>query len=144
MRKYNLLFYLALLPMVSFAQAKIGYSYDAAGNRVKREIVMPSPKAMTRQQHLNSENQSFSDMVRDHSIKISPNPTKGALEISITGLREADVCSISVYTLQGVQILTAGVRTDHIGIDISNQPAGTYLLKITINNNSTTWKIIKK
>lgn len=38
MRKYNLLFYLVLLPMVSFAQAKIGYSYDVAGNRVKREI----------------------------------------------------------------------------------------------------------
>lgn len=46
MRKFHLLFYLALLPVVSSAQDRIGYSYDASGNRVKREIVMPVPKAM--------------------------------------------------------------------------------------------------
>jgi hypothetical protein len=144
MRKYYVLVLFALLPLTSLAQAKIGYSYDAAGNRVKREIVMSPRRAMTRQQNQKLENQSFSDMVRDHSIKIYPNPTEGALKISILGLKEADVCSIGVYTLQGSQILTEDVTSGNIGIDISNQPAGIYLLKIAINNNSTTWKIIKK
>ena len=51
MKKYYLLFYLALLPVVSSAQDRIGYSYDASGNRVKREIVMPVPKAMAKQQN---------------------------------------------------------------------------------------------
>ena len=36
------------------------------------------------------------------------------------------------------------VKTDNIDINISDQPTGIYLLRITINNNSTTWKIIKK
>ncbi|MCI7284887.1 MAG: T9SS type A sorting domain-containing protein [Prevotella sp.] len=40
--------------------------------------------------------------------------------------------------------MTENVRTGHVDIDISNHPAGVYLLRITINNHSTTWKIIKK
>ena len=50
MKKIYLLPILALLPLVSSAQGTIGYSYDAAGNRVTREIVMPVPKAMAKQQ----------------------------------------------------------------------------------------------
>ncbi|WP_257998968.1 T9SS type A sorting domain-containing protein [Hoylesella buccalis] len=144
MRKFHLLFYLALLPVVSSAQGRIGYSYDASGNRVKREIVMPIPKAMAKQQNFSSDNQSFSDMLRDHSIKIYPNPTKGALRICVSGLKGTDKCSLDVYTTQGVQILAKKIETDNIDINISNQPNGVYLLQITINGKSTTWKIVKK
>lgn len=144
MRKYSLLICLALVPIISSAQVKIGYSYDAAGNRVKREIVMSAPKAMARQQTYSSENKSFSDMVRDHSIKIYPNPTDGNLKISIQGLKETDVCSMDVYTVQGSQVLSENISTNIADVNISNQPAGIYLLKITINDISTTWKIVKK
>lgn len=144
MRKFYLLFYLALLPVVSSAQGRIEYSYDASGNRVKREIVMPVPKAIAKQQNFSPEDQSFSDMLHNHSIKIYPNPTEGALKICISGLKGTDKCSLEVYTFQGSQILRENVKTDNIDINISNQPIGIYLLRITINNNSTTWKIIKK
>jgi hypothetical protein len=144
MRKFYLLFYLALLPVVSSAQGRIGYSYDASGNRVKREIVIPVPKAMAKQQNFSPEDQSFSDMLRDHSIKIYPNPTEGALKICISGLKGTDKCYLEVYTSQGAQILGENVKTDNIDINISNHPAGIYLLKITIDKNSTTWKIIKR
>lgn len=40
--------------------------------------------------------------------------------------------------------MTDDMRTDNFDIDISSQPTGIYLLRITINNSSTTWKIIKK
>lgn len=144
MRSFYLLFYLAMLPDVSSAQGRIGYSYDGSGNRVKREIVMPVAKAMAKQQRFASDDQSFSDMVRDHSFKIYPNPTEGALRVCISGLKETDKCTLEVYTPQGIQILTEEVKTDNIGIDISNQPHGVYLLQITINEKSTTWKIVKR
>ena len=144
MRKFYLSFYLALLPVISSAQDRIEYNYDASGNRVKREIVMPGPKAMAKQQNFSSDNQSFSDMLRDHSIKIYPNPTKGALRICISGLKGTDKCSLEVYTTLGVQILTKKVEADNIDINISNQPNGVYLLQITINGQSTTWKIVKQ
>ena len=135
---------LTLLPVVSSAQGRIGYSYDAAGNRVKRQIIMPVPKTMAKQQNFSSDNQSFSDMLHDHSIKIYPNPTKGALRICISGLKGTDKCSLEVYTTLGVQILAKKIETDNIDINISNQPNGVYLLQITINGKTTTWKIVKK
>ena len=144
MRKIHLMFYMALLPVVSSAQDRIGYSYDASGNRIKREIVMQVPKAMAKQQNFFSDNQSFSDMLHDHSIKIYPNPTKGALRICISGLKGTDKCSLEVYTTLGVQILVKKVDTDNFDIDISNQPNGVYLLRITINETATTRKIVKQ
>jgi hypothetical protein len=144
MKKIYLLPILALLPLVSSAQGTIGYSYDAAGNRVKREIVVPVPKAMAKQQTFAADGQAFTDMLRDHTVKIYPNPTEGALQVSISGLTGTDKCSLGVYTSQGAQVLTENVKSDHVDIDISNHPAGVYLLRITINNHSTTWKIIKK
>ena len=144
MKKYYLLFYLALLPVVSSAQDRIGYSYDASGNRVKREIVMPVPKAMAKQQNFSSDNQCYSDMIRLHSKINYPNPTIGAFLIFISGLNGTYLCPLLVYTTLGVQILAKKIETDNIDINISNQPNGVYLLQITINGKSTTWKIVKK
>ena len=103
---------LTLLPVVSSAQGRIGYSYDAAGNRVKRQIIMPVPKTMAKQQNFSSDNQSFSDMLCDHSVKIYPNLSKGVLKICIFGLKDSDKCSLGVYTTQGVQILAKKIKTD--------------------------------
>lgn len=135
---------LTLLPVVSSAQGRIGYSYDAAGNRVKRQIIMPVPKTMAKQQNFSSDNQSFSDKLCDHSVKIYPNLSKGVLKICIFGLKDSDKCSLGVYTTQGVQILAKKIKTDNTDVDISNQPNGVYLLQIAINGKSTTWKIVKK
>ena len=52
--------------------------------------------------------------------------------------------ALEVYTTLGVQILARKVETDNIDINISNQPNGIYLLHITINGQSTTWKIVKQ
>ena len=144
MKHIYLMGFLAMLPVMSSAQNKIGYSYDAAGNRVKREIVMSYQQAMSKQQTFPIEEPSFSDNLQGHSVKIYPNPTEGVLKISIIGLKDSEDCSLEVCTSQGIQIMTEKVRTDNIFLNISNQPAGIYLLSITINKNSTTWKIIKK
>lgn len=144
MRAIYLFLYLALVPAVSFAQGRIGYGYDASGNRVKREIVMPVQKNMAKQQNYSIENHRFSDMLRDHSIKIFPNLTNESLNICTSGLKETDESFLEVYTSRGMQVLKKSIETDNIDISISNLPTGIYLLKITINDDATTWKIIKK
>ncbi len=82
--------------------------------------------------------------LEDYNIKIYPNPTHGFLKVSISGLKSTDKCSMCLYTTQGTQIITNNVNKDGFEINISNQPIGIYLLRITINNNSTIWKIVKK
>ncbi len=142
MRKFHLLFYLALLPVVSSAQDRIGYSYDASGNRIKREIIMQPPKA--KQQTFETEGQVFSDMLQEHDVKIYPNPTDGIMKVRISGIKNTDKCSLAIYTMRGDRVMLDERQQYNFDVNISNQPAGTYLLRITINNQSTTWKIIKK
>lgn len=142
MRKFHLLFCLALLPVVSSAQDRIGYSYDASGNRIKREIIMQPSKA--KQQTFETERQVFSDMLQEHDVKIYPNPTDGILKVRISGIKNTDKCSLAIYTMRGDRVILDERQQYNFDVNISNQPAGTYLLRITINNQSTTWKIIKK
>lgn len=114
-----------------------------AGNRIKREIVMSASRAMAKKQSFESQD-FFSERLREHSVKIYPNPTQGNLKISISGLDNSDKCHLGVYSTQGTQILAFDVNSDNANVDISNQPNGVYLLQITVNGKSTTWKIIKK
>lgn len=144
MRNICILLFLVLLPVVSSAQGKIGYTYDVAGNRVKREIVMQASRSMAKQQTGFSTAQTFSEKLRDHTVKLSSNPAAGTLTLNISGLKSTDQCSLEVFTPQGIHILTEDVRSDNTEINISSQPPGVYLLRITVNGKPTTWKITKK
>ena len=145
MKKIYLYFSLMLFPAFTFAQSKIGYAYDMAGNRIKREIVMSASPAMANRQSFESQ-YFYSESLIEHSVKIYPNPTQGNLKVSIPGLASSDKCHMGVYSVQGTQILAFDVSSEsaNVDMDINNQPNGVYLLQITINEESTTWKIIKK
>ena len=133
MKKIYLCLSFLILPIVSLAQSKIGYAYDMAGNRTKREIVIYSLGAMAKKQYSNSQDDS-SEKLREHFVKINPNPTLGNLKIGISNLKNDDKCYLELYSVQGVQILAFDVNSDNIDLDISNQSNGVYLLKITISN----------
>ena len=70
MKDLHTFLFILLVPSLSYAQDRIAYNYDVAGNRVKREIVMLNSKAMAKQQIFSQEEQSLSEVVNDKSIKI--------------------------------------------------------------------------
>lgn len=143
-KRISLLSCLVLWAVLSFAQSRIGFAYDAAGNRVKREIVLAVPQMMANQGAFAVGNRSFTDTMQGHSIKILSNAVEEILKISISGLQSTDRCSLAVCTYQGIVLLMEKIRGEVITINISSQPAGVYLLRITLNNHTTTWKIVKK
>lgn len=118
MRKFHLLFCLALLPVVSSAQDRIGYSYDASGNRIKREIIMQPSKA--KQQTFETERQVFSDMLQEHDVKIYPNPTDGILKVRISGIKNTDKCSLAIYTMRGDRVMLDERQQYNFDVNISN------------------------
>ena len=133
---------LLLFPLLCHAQGSVGYSYDAAGNRISRTIILN--RNMAKKQARTLKDKDYTDILSQRNISISPNPTKGMVEITITGLRESDDCAMSVYTLKGQTLKTLSVSSELTTIDLSGQPDGIYLLDITINGEKTSWKIIKK
>lgn len=133
---------LLLFPLLCHAQGSVGYSYDAAGNRISRTIILT--RNLAKKQARTVKDKEYTDILSQRNISISPNPTKGMVKITITGLRESDDCTMSVYTLNGQTLKTLSVSGEVTTIDLSGQPDGIYLIDITINGEKTSWKIIKK
>lgn len=127
------------MPCVISAQS-VNYSYDIAGNRIKREIVMKT-RALQQEE---STTECYSDMLSERTIRIYPNPTKGKLRVEIAGYENSDQSVLRIFNVSGQQILSTHVTSSWTEVDISSQTNGIYILHLSLNSKETTWKIIKK
>ena len=135
------------------SQNQVTFGYDLSGNRISRVIKLTSLLRSTEEtnEELNEESteepvvqEIHSEMLKDFSVLIYPNPTKGELTVKIQGLSEEKTANLRLYSAVGSLILqkTGVYDTEHL--NISNQPSGIYVLKIISGDSSTDWKIIKE
>lgn len=121
-------------------QNVVRYSYDATGNRIKKEIVLSKEKM----NESDTDEQSYSDMLDKHDIQIYPNPTEGDLTINISNMNSSNQVSIMLYEVNGSLVKQQKVENGQTRMDIRDKVAGIYMMQINIDGKSTTWKIIKK
>lgn len=124
---------------VIFAQ-NVKFTYDNAGNRIMREIVL-NTKSLQQEE---PTKMYYSDMISERNIRIYPNPTKGRLKVEITGYEDSDQCILRVFNLSGHTILSTQATSSWTELDIGSQINGIYILHISLNNQETIWKIIKQ
>ena len=138
MNRKALAFMFAVVMSCMATVGQISYSYDLAGNRVKREIVMSSLAPR------NTKATGFTEVLAKKNIRIYPNPTKGHLKVEVMGYEAADNCLLQLFNAVGAQIINRKATLPFTEINITNQPNGIYFLQITLNGENTKWKIIKK
>ena len=80
----------------------------------------------------------------DQSIFVFPNPTQGELFVQMLDGNNADV-RISVYDMEGKIVLQSVENgdTNPISLDVSQLPAGAYLLQTTDTENQQMLKFVK-
>ena len=139
MRKTLVMLLIAAVPLIAFSQSKLHYSYDNAGNRIKREIVVKT-KSLPDE----SDPEYYSEMLSEKNIRIYPNPTEGHLKVEIVGWNNSDRGIIQLFNAVGQLILNEQVSSSFTELDISSRTNGFYVLHITLNGKETSWKIIKK
>lgn len=142
MRMKILLFLFLSIVMVGLlhSQNVVTYAYDAAGNRVKREIILATKSAAA-----NTEEPFFMEEISQRTIKIYPNPTDGLLKVEIENTDGIKNCTIMISAMNtGKQVKKVKATLPVTDIDISNQPFGVYVMLIDIDGEYTSWKIIKK
>lgn len=108
---------------------------DASGNKIRKEIVLT--------QSNNTTSQSFSDEIANQKITITPNPTKKQVVIEIPETSSGISENMIIVNLRGQTISKRTGNQKQINLDVSNEPAGTYILHININGETSSWKIIK-
>lgn len=117
------------------------YSYDAAGNRIKKEIILSQQDASSKYV---SKSNLFSDKLCDKTVYIHPNPTSGVLKVEITGYDNSDSGALHVFNLAGQHLFNLNITSAFTQLDISEQPKGIYILQLELNGESSIWKIIKE
>jgi hypothetical protein len=142
-------FIVCCLPGICYSQTiDYTYGYDASGNRIsrtfiyKRSAIIPKDTLYSANPKT-KESAAVNEMIGNTGITIYPNPTRGLLTVNIP-LTENDIARVSLYDLQGKLLMdykNSGTTTE---IDLAGLPTGVYLLRIFLNGQPATWKIIKQ
>ncbi len=141
----------------TLAQTTIYYSYDNAGNRTYRgTIPMPTLKsakvdstelALLNQQsdpQAGKKKEVFEDKLGEQKILIYPNPTQGELRVDITGFDLSVESSITIYNPSGKLIAKKGPLSGSDVMNISTYPNGIYIMRVSIGDKMSEWKILKE
>ena len=127
----------------AYAQNKIKYTYDSAGNRLSRqkEIVVQTRGVLSDDE---GEPSIYEEKLSETKVTIYPNPTRGMLKVDISGVEKFENARISLYDLTGKLLQQwAGISQSNT-IDLSERTPGMYIMQVAYNGKISSWKIIKE
>ena len=126
------------------AQNAIYYSYDENGNRLTRCITLKKGAIADSDYIEEPKKESFKDEIGEAMVLLYPNPTKGNLEIAVTGATPEAIIEYAVYAASGAIIKKQTVSDHLFNVDFTNHPSGIYILKLSVAGKTSEWKIIKE
>jgi len=69
-----------------------------------------------------------------------PNPTDGILNLNSI----ENIDDVAIYNLLGQQVLNQTIRATSVELNVSNLTVGAYIMKVSVNGQIGTYKIIKR
>jgi hypothetical protein len=115
-----------MINLSSFAQTEVQYTYDAAGNRIKREAF--STWIITNDTPQEATEDTFNANI---DISAHPNPTNDDVYIAVTfeGIDEQDV-TMHLYDVSGKILLSSDGKSANYRFNLSSLPRGIYLVHV--------------
>lgn len=136
---------------------RIRYVYDDSGNRTDRFriLIASAPQNAIRQMSATGaawtetdfeepEDEPADDLLREWKITVYPNPTRGNLQVDVTGNEIPQGSMMELYGVNGNMLLRFNTVSANNFLDISRYPAGIYFMRIILGKEASIWKIIKE
>ncbi|MBX7182925.1 MAG: T9SS type A sorting domain-containing protein [Bacteroidia bacterium] len=127
----------------SYCPPAIKYSYDAAGNRIQRNVY-PSCRL---EDNGESNNYPGSDSLnyanqQGFEIKLFPNPTNGQMQAEATvGFMELEGKAVYIQTMKGELLHKQEIKESSFTLDFTTYSPGYYIVRILANGYSKNWKV---
>ena len=145
--KYVMIFLMGLLCLVSsnevFSQHCFKISYDKNGNRVSfiaKECDKYERGSADVEETLDVLEENPDDEMED--LFVYPNPSNGRFQIELKGAECDDLVEVYVYNNKGI-LITSQKFVETICVDISDYPAGVYLLRIIRDKGERSEIVVK-
>jgi len=151
MKRRIIFLVLCVITLVANAQKTYTtvFSYDNAGNRIKRKVCV-STYTISTKSHKNSSDsipeKGATDDLLSCKVTIYPNTTKDLVYLAISGIDGEDkISKIEVYSENG-QLLETIQKTGNatIPVDLTSYVSGIYVIRFYQENNMHIYKIIKQ
>lgn len=141
MKKWLFVFLLSGFCFQVQAQKIFDYTYDHAGNRVKRTVSYTLGSSQTKKTIDVPSNLSLSENTGGAGVEIRFRPDKDTFLVSVSDKRKRRI-RIGLYK-EGEK-LTAGIpESVYAAIDMQGRTSGNYLLRINIGKAGYLWTIVK-
>jgi len=128
-----------------FAQTAVSYTYDDAGNRITRQIVtLPSKESNNKKYNNESKSSEVEDVFGNGNITIYPNPAEELLNVYLENIEIEEEILLQLYDINGKLLKTNRTKDTKSTINLSNNTAGMYILKIISGNNRAEFTVVKK
>lgn len=115
-------------------------TYDAAGNRIKREYYCNNGSNRIANPELAKQEEAASAGFEEVDA-LYPNPTTGKFYITFS--KAIDNATIQVLDVNGKVVQRVKGSGTRLEFDLSNQPSGTYFISINTNGIIINKKIIR-
>jgi hypothetical protein len=134
-----------------FSQKDYDFTYDANGNRIKRELHVDKLKSATISFPVSDPSSlKLADKLKttetdNNAVKtfIYPNPNKGLLKINVSNMPSNSTTELRIYNLSGTELMVKRNFDSYSEIDINEYKDGVYILRIMINDKLFDWKVVK-
>ena len=129
----------AAVPCLAQQTGTVSFSYDANGNRILRQIEIGGGRG-------EAATATMGAMESHEPIEVAlyPNPTEGRFSVGIAGAESGERIRATVTTMTGEVLYDKTIAGQTTDFDLTSQPAGIYLLRLTVRGESQVWKVIKK
>lgn len=136
----NLLFAVCMLVLpICMSAQKIAYAYDPSGNRIERVIVLS--KMSKTEKSINF----YTEEIEERTVKYYPDASGGQITVEISSIEGMQNGTITVHSFpNGSLVLNKKITSTKEQLDMSNQSNGIYILRVNIDGEISTWKIMKK
>ncbi len=124
------------------------YTYDAAGNRTKRNlsICIGCQVAKNKDDNKNptpEQTEQAMQMAMEHGISVYPNPANDVINITVSGVNANETALINVLDESGKTITSFQGSASPSQIDMKQYKSGTYFVKVDIGNDKLFYRVIK-
>lgn len=144
--KYMMIFLMGLLCLVSsdnlFSQHCFTMSYDKNGNRINFMSVSCSKDVRGNINDKAEESERYENDHDQDDLMVYPNPNNGIFRIKLKNDEIEDMAEVYVYDNKGV-LINSGKFAEETYVDISNNPAGVYLVRIVVEDKERSVIVLK-